>query len=326
MNWGLPRAIVSDRDPKFVGQLWKAIFKQQNVKLLFSTSYHPQIEGASERTNATAEIALCYFITGITSLCEWKKVLPKLQLALNNSSKFSTTKIAPTELLHGKKAYEPLDLITLPVDEILNSEVTALNSLVRRSTRTREPTQKLIDSIVPTILPSKSAMAAELKPSSRAKNSSNIPSSFKETGNAITSKGEMVYSPNRIDAADAIAFASMSLTKYYDDKHIPIFLSVGDFVMLRLHKGYTIPKSTSDPNNDPYSRQIKPDLPIQVDGVLEQEIEKILGKRIIKKRGKDILQYPVTWVGFGPEHDEWIDNKGLNNAREAIEIYENLLL
>ncbi|RKF71100.1 Transposon Tf2-9 polyprotein, partial [Golovinomyces cichoracearum] len=72
MNWGLPRAIVSDRDPKFVGQLWKAIFKQQNVKLIFSTSYHPQIDGASERKNATAEIALRYFITGITSLCEWK--------------------------------------------------------------------------------------------------------------------------------------------------------------------------------------------------------------------------------------------------------------
>ncbi|RKF57458.1 hypothetical protein GcC1_189022, partial [Golovinomyces cichoracearum] len=273
----------------------------------------------------------------------WKKVLPKLQLALNNSPKFSTTKIAQTELLHGKKAYEPLDLITLPVDEILNSEVTALNSLVRRPTRTWKPTQNLIDSIVPTISPSKSATAAELKPSSKANNSSNIPSSCKETDNAITSKGEIVYSPNRIDAADAIAFASMSMKKYYDDKHMPMFFSVGDFVMLRLHKGYTIPiaklitkklqqqlvgpfkvterigklayrldipanwkihpivtiaqlEPTSDPNNDPNSRKIKPDFPIQVYDVLEQEIEKILGKRIIKKRGKDILQYLVIWV------------------------------
>ncbi|RKF83663.1 hypothetical protein GcM1_156004 [Golovinomyces cichoracearum] len=165
----------------------------------------------------------------------------------------------------------------------------------------------------------------------------------------------------------------MSMKKYYDDKNLSMFFSVGDFVMLRLHKGYTIPSAkqitkklqqqvvgsfkvtkrigklayrldipvnwkihpivkiaqlepTSDPNNGPYNRQIKLDLPVQVDGVLEQEIEKILGKRIIKKRGNNILQFLATWVGFGPEHDEWIDIKGLKNARETIEIYENWLL
>ncbi|RKF78929.1 hypothetical protein GcM1_207057 [Golovinomyces cichoracearum] len=103
------------------------------------------------------------------------------------------------------------------------------------------PTQKLIDSIIPTISPSKSATAIELKPSSRAKNSSNVLSSYKEICNAITSKWEIVYSPNRIDAADSIAIASMSMKKYHDDEYIPMFFYVGDFVMLLLHKDCTIP-------------------------------------------------------------------------------------
>ncbi|KAL7621436.1 hypothetical protein AAE478_008758 [Parahypoxylon ruwenzoriense] len=45
----------------------------------------------------------------------------------------------------------------------------------------------------------------------------------------------------RIDAADAVAIASMSMKKYYDARHTPKFFRVGDRVYLRLHKGYTLP-------------------------------------------------------------------------------------
>ncbi|KAI0998999.1 hypothetical protein K3495_g9197 [Podosphaera aphanis] len=369
MNWGLPRAIVSDRDAKFVSQLWRAIFKQQNVKLLFSTSYHPQTDGASERTNATAEISLRFFITGIPQLTDWPMILPKLQLALNNSPKFSTTRIAPTELLHGKKANEPLDLVKLPIDETPHRNVTALTVGLRRSTRLANPEQKVIGSSN-----SMQNFSTSYDPEdSLISNKDTTQISLVENDKAITSKGDLIYNPNRVEAADAIAFASMSMKKYYDDRHMPMFFNTGDFVMLRLHKGYTIPSAklitkklqqqfvgpfriterigklayrldipknwkihpvvtiaqlepTLDPRNDPYNRQIKPDPPIQVDGVLEQEIKKILGKRLIKRRGKDILQYLVTWVGHGPEHDEWIDYKKLKNAQEAVQIYENSLL
>ena len=39
--WGLPHAILSDRDRHFVGQLWRRIFERLGVDLLYSTSYHP---------------------------------------------------------------------------------------------------------------------------------------------------------------------------------------------------------------------------------------------------------------------------------------------
>lgn len=49
-DWGYPKVIISDRDRKFLSELWAAIFKKLGVSLLYSTAYHPQTDGASERT------------------------------------------------------------------------------------------------------------------------------------------------------------------------------------------------------------------------------------------------------------------------------------
>ena len=63
LTWGIPSAIISDRDPKFMSDLWRAIFKALGTELLVSIAYYPQTDGQSERTNQTVEIALRYFLT-----------------------------------------------------------------------------------------------------------------------------------------------------------------------------------------------------------------------------------------------------------------------
>src|SRR5437764_604472 len=40
-DWGVPKAIISDRDPKFLAEMWKGIFRHLGTKLLMSTAYHP---------------------------------------------------------------------------------------------------------------------------------------------------------------------------------------------------------------------------------------------------------------------------------------------
>ena len=32
-DWGAPRTIISDRDPKFMSEFWKAVFKRAKIKL-----------------------------------------------------------------------------------------------------------------------------------------------------------------------------------------------------------------------------------------------------------------------------------------------------
>ena len=38
---GIPKMIISYRDPKFTGNFWKSLFKGLDVTLNFSISYHP---------------------------------------------------------------------------------------------------------------------------------------------------------------------------------------------------------------------------------------------------------------------------------------------
>ena len=52
---GIPKVITSDRDPKFTGNFWKSLFKGLDTKLNFSTAYHPQTNGQTERVNQVLE-------------------------------------------------------------------------------------------------------------------------------------------------------------------------------------------------------------------------------------------------------------------------------
>ena len=41
---GVPRSIVSDRDPRFVSHLWKSLHEALRTKLNFSMVFYPQID------------------------------------------------------------------------------------------------------------------------------------------------------------------------------------------------------------------------------------------------------------------------------------------
>ena len=47
---GLPKRIISDRDPQFVGDVWTKLVAMMGTSLSFSTAYHPQMDGQSEQT------------------------------------------------------------------------------------------------------------------------------------------------------------------------------------------------------------------------------------------------------------------------------------
>nr|GFC12996.1 retrotransposon-related protein [Tanacetum cinerariifolium] len=52
---GTLTSIVSNRDPRFMSHFWKGLQKAWGTRLKFSTAFHPQTEGQSERTIQTLE-------------------------------------------------------------------------------------------------------------------------------------------------------------------------------------------------------------------------------------------------------------------------------
>jgi len=59
---GLPREIVSNCDKLFLSRFWKALHKLTNISLKLSSSYHPQLDGASERTNKTVNQCIHFLV------------------------------------------------------------------------------------------------------------------------------------------------------------------------------------------------------------------------------------------------------------------------
>jgi len=60
---GVPKVIMSDKDPRFVCKFWQSFMRKLNTKLNMSTARHAQIVGLTERINETMQILLrCYTI------------------------------------------------------------------------------------------------------------------------------------------------------------------------------------------------------------------------------------------------------------------------
>jgi hypothetical protein len=58
----MPEVIVSDRDVKFMSKFWTLLMKKVSTKLKFSTTFHLQIDGQTERVNEILNQYICNYI------------------------------------------------------------------------------------------------------------------------------------------------------------------------------------------------------------------------------------------------------------------------
>jgi hypothetical protein len=102
--WGVPRTIISDRDPRFTGRFWTELFKLLGSDLHFSTSFHPQTDGQTERVNALLELYLRHFVSANQQ--DWAKLLDVAQFSYN-LQKSESTNHSPFELATGQQPLTP---------------------------------------------------------------------------------------------------------------------------------------------------------------------------------------------------------------------------
>ncbi|KAJ8749322.1 hypothetical protein K2173_018805 [Erythroxylum novogranatense] len=102
---GIPLSIVSDRDPRFTSRFWKSLQTAMDTRLNFSTTFHPQTDGQSERTIKTVEDMLQACVLEFRG--SWDQYLALIEFAYNNQYQ-SSIRMAPYEALYGRPCRSPL--------------------------------------------------------------------------------------------------------------------------------------------------------------------------------------------------------------------------
>ncbi|CAA0825684.1 Unknown protein, partial [Striga hermonthica] len=102
---GVPVHIVSDRDPRFTNRFWESLHEAMGTQLQFSSAYHPETDGQSEKMIQTLEDMLRALVLDRGD--KWESILPLVEFAYNNSYQ-TLIQMAPFEALYGRKCRSPL--------------------------------------------------------------------------------------------------------------------------------------------------------------------------------------------------------------------------
>ncbi|SGY38977.1 BQ5605_C003g02116 [Microbotryum silenes-dioicae] len=298
--FGLPQSIVSDRDKLFTSKFWTALHKRLNVKLQFSSAFHPETDGRSEKTNKTAFQILRVLVNKEQS--NWAECLAVCEYAINSSLNVATGKI-PFELVLG---YTPslAPLARVDGDDDLPSveELLALRFQACEDVRDQLAISKVRQA-------AQSNKKRQDEPSWAVGDLVLLDSSDRRK-RLHTRKRGAAKLMDRFDGPYRIVKAQPEILSYTlqlngDDAAVPFF-----------HTGKLKPYRKNDtalfPNREPARLG-----PVDVGGEPEYIIEDIVDERI--RAGKQ--QYVVSWVSWPSDSDSWEPAEALEDT-EALDRWE----
>ncbi|KAL4565288.1 hypothetical protein LXL04_029376 [Taraxacum kok-saghyz] len=105
---GIPKSLVSDRDPLFLSLFWKEIFRSQGTTLNMSSAYHPESDGQTEVINRCLEAYLRCF--AVDQPRNWASWVPWAEFWYN-STFHGSTGVSPFEVVYGRKPPSALQFV-----------------------------------------------------------------------------------------------------------------------------------------------------------------------------------------------------------------------
>ena len=97
IQWfGIPRKIISDRDPRFTSHFGRALVTKLGINQNLSTAFHPQTDGLSERKNQWVEQYLHLVTSAIPK--DWDRWLTTVS-AVHNNQRNQTTGLSLNQIL-----------------------------------------------------------------------------------------------------------------------------------------------------------------------------------------------------------------------------------
>lgn len=292
---GVPSHVTSDRGSEFVSHFFRSLAKALDMTLHFTSGYHPEGDGQTERTNQTLEQYL-------RSYCNyqqdnWSDLLPLAEFAYNNAPS-ATTGLSP---FFANKGYHPnltihpeRDLASAKAQEFavdLEQLHVALRSeIAEAQKRYQGPAD------------SRRTPPPEFKNGSYAY----VKARFFRTTRPSKKLSEKYLGPYEVIAQVGPQSYTLRLPDSMRAIH-PVF-----------HVSMLEPSSPSSiPDRVP-----TPPPPVEVDGDFEFEISEILDSKVDKRRKCKIL-YLVRWTGYEGTDEEtsWLPATELEHAPDLLQAF-----
>jgi hypothetical protein len=289
---GLPEVIISDRDPRFTSKFWRSLFDMLGTDLRFSTAFHPQTDGQSERVIQTLENFLRPFVERDPR--RWAQQLSLAEFAANNAISVATG-YTPFFLNSGNHPILPTTLISGQG----SSRVESVQIMVERMKMALEEAQ---------------ANLAHAQ--SRARFQAN-----KSRRDVSFEVGDEVLLATRNLRIDQHLPAKLRRRWVGPFRVTRVISSVAVELDLppdwKIHSVFHVSNLRKYTRSEEFDRVEQPPPPIVVDDDEEYEVEAIL-----RHKGKGARRlYQVLWKGYPVTEASWEPESHLRNASSLLEDY-----
>jgi len=290
---GVPSHVTSDRGSEFVSHFFRSLGTALDMRLYFTSGYHPEANGQAERTNQTLEQYLRVYCNYQQD--NWSELLPLAEFAYNNAPSATTG----VSLFFTNKGYHP-NLAVYPERDIASSrardfiiDLDELQSILKEEITNAQ---------------------RQYKPS--ADSHRQQPPDF-QAGQSVFVKSQY--------------FCTTRPSKKLSEKYLGLYeiitqLSPQSFTlrlldtMRAVHPMCHVSMLEPATPNTFQQRSEPPPAPVIIDGEPEYEISKIVDSKIDCRRACKLL-YKVIWLGYEDidNDSEWLLATELEHAKELVD-------
>ena len=295
---GLPQDIVTDRGSEFASDFWRELTKALDIKLNFSTAFHPETDGQTERVNQALEQYLRLYVD--YQQHEWAELLPIAEFTYNNTPHSSTT-VSP---FFANKGYNPrANFAAISNDNTpasLDSQhpatfaegVTALHDHLRGEIQKANEASKI------------------------AFDRNHLPSPDYQEGDKVWLSTRFIKTTRPAKKLDNRYLGPFVIKDKISSHAFRLELPT----TMRIHNVFHVSLLEPYHENTLPGRIQPPPPPVEVNGDVEYEVEAILDHKIDRRfSAEERLRYLVKWLGY--DDTTWEGPSNLQNATEILEAY-----
>ncbi|KAJ1578391.1 hypothetical protein NDA11_005217 [Ustilago hordei] len=289
---GLPTSIVSDRGSEFTSHFWRSLSALLGIENHFSSAYHPQSDGQTERVNQVLEQYLRGYSNHLQT--NWSDLLPLAEFSYNNAEHASTqlTPFFANYGYHPRFSFDNTDPASLPLFPAARSYTDQLKQL-------HEYVRGELDK-------ANSRSAAQF-------DKHRLPSPQFQPGDRVWLSADNIRSLRPTKKLDYRRLGPFSISKVISSHAYRLQLPPS----MKIHNVFHVDRLEPYVANTIPNRVQPPPPPVEIESDVEYEVEQILDSKV-DHRYRDPLFYLVRWVGYGPDHNSWEPASNLTHAGDLI--------